>query len=159
METCRVRVETGTREHIAIISPTDSSTAKTLSVLQPPSLQTGGNVEGCSPEPAAVLPPAAVECLHSSGSEGIESAFDAHKAEKLEISSKSGYEEMAQISDGALSWILGELEAPPIVSPQRRCRKRPIQIVDVSVGGPSEVGISGVQTSSKLCYPYTVNEG
>ena len=63
MQTSAVLRKTVTREYIAIISPSESSPAKTLSILQSASLQAGGNLEVCFSVPAANLTPAKVECL------------------------------------------------------------------------------------------------
>ena len=55
MQTSEVRTDTGISELIAIIYSSDCSPAKTLSLLQPASLQAGGNVEVCFSVPAASL--------------------------------------------------------------------------------------------------------
>ena len=94
----------------------------------------------CSSVPATSLTHAEVECLLSSGSEGKESAVKAYIDEKLKNLSRSGLEQTADVSDGAMSRILVEQEAPPTVTAQPHLRKIPFPIVDVSAAGPSEVG-------------------
>ena len=58
VETSCVRVETGVRESIDNFSPWGSSTAKTMSVLQPFSLQAAKFEENCSSGVASNLTPA-----------------------------------------------------------------------------------------------------
>ena len=60
---------------------------------------------------------------------------------------------MVDVSDGAMSRILGEQEAPPAVAFQRRRRKRPIRRVDVSATGFSKVGTSLPSTPVKSFSP------
>ena len=143
-----------TREQISTInSPADSSPAKTLTVLKTTSLKTRGNVEVCSSEPVAILTPAEVECLLLNTSEEKEWAVNAYIEDKLDILSRSGIRQMADMSDGAMLRILGEQEASLVVSPQRRWRKQSIRLVDVSVAGPSEVGIPWTSTPVKSVVP------
>ena len=107
-----------TREQIAISSLSDSSPEKTLSVLQPASLQAGRNVEACSSVPVANLIPTEVDCYLSNGSEGREPPVNAYIKEKLKNLSRSGLEQLVDSSYGAISEVLGEQEAPPAVTPQ-----------------------------------------
>ena len=60
---------------------------------------------------------------------------------------------MAAVSDGAMSRILGEQEKQLAAMPESHRRRRPIQIVDVSTAGPSDVGISGISTPVKIALP------
>ena len=102
MQTGEVRGETGIRDQIAIISPSYSSPAESLSVLQPTSIQAGGILEVCSLEPAAIMTAAEVECLLSSGIEGKESAVNAYTEDKLENFRRSGLEQLAEISESVM---------------------------------------------------------
>ena len=153
MQTIEVRRRAGIREQIAILSPSDSSPAKTLSVLQSVRLQAGGKVEVCSPELSAILTPAEVEFLLSKGSEGTESAVNAFSEEKVEKFSRNGKEQLAEMSEGVMSRFLVEPEARTAVTTRLRHRKKPTRLEDVDQNGPSKMGIVGIWTPVKGMLP------
>ena len=121
VETSRVWVETGTRGQTAIVSTSDFYPAMTLSVLQPASLQAGRNEEVYFSWPLGNLTPVDEEILLLSGSEGRESAVIALIEKVLKKLSRSGLQQMVQMSDGSSVAIFGrEQDVSGVVLPIRR---------------------------------------